>query len=101
MSNHSSQKSNQLQSITMKIQPILPDRLRAEKQRTYLRKKELEAEEMSKIERGAIVETKKFEKSRIVPKKVGLRGILSVFSRCWTCFVFSFRFGRASEVRVF
>ena len=34
-------------------------------------------------------------------KKVGLRGILSVFSRSWTCFVFSFRFGRASEVRVF
>ena len=31
MNNHSSQ-SNQSQSITMKTQPILPDRLRAEKQ---------------------------------------------------------------------
>ena len=32
----------------MKTQPILLDRLPAEKQRTYLKKKELEAEEMSK-----------------------------------------------------
>ena len=48
---------------------------------------------------GAI--QKKFRKSCIVQKKVGLRGILSVFSRFWRCFVFPFRFGRASEVRVF
>ena len=101
MNNHSSQKSNQSQSITMKTQPIVPDRLRAEKQTTYLEEKELEAEEMSKIEGGAFVETKKIEKSRIVPKKMGLRGILSVFPRFWTCFGFSFRFGRAFEVRVF
>ena len=62
MNNHSSQKSNQSQSITMKTQPILPDRLRAEKQRTYLKTKELEAEEMPKIEGGAFVETKKSKK---------------------------------------
>ena len=31
MNNHSSQKVNQSQSITMKTQPILPDRLRAKK----------------------------------------------------------------------
>ena len=67
MNNHSSQKSNQSRLI-METQPILPDRLRAEKQRTYLKKKELEAEEMSKME------TKKNKKSRIVPKKVELRG---------------------------
>ena len=58
----------------MKTQPILPDRLRAEKQRTYLKKKELEAEEMSKIEGGAFVETKKSKKIRIVPKKSGAKG---------------------------
>ena len=45
------------QSITMKTQPVLPDRLRAEKQRTYLKKKELEVEKMSKIEDEAFVET--------------------------------------------
>ena len=42
---------------------------------------------------------KSFKKSQC-RKKVGLWGILTVFSRFWTCFVFSFRFGRASEVGV-
>ena len=56
----------------MKIQPILPDRLRAKKQRTYLKKKELEAEEMLRIE-GEPILKHKTKKSRIVPKKVGLR----------------------------
>ena len=45
--------------------------------------------------------SKNFQKiSRTVPKKVGLRVTFGVFSRFWTCFVFSFRFRRASEVRV-
>ena len=44
---------------------------------------------------------KKFKKSRIVPKKSGAKVGSLVFSRFWACFVFSFRFGRASEVRVF
>ena len=43
---------------------------------------------------GAIQKISK--KGRIV----GLSGIFSVFSSFWACF-FSFRFGRASEVRVF
>ena len=46
---------------------------------------------------GAIQKTSK--KSRIVPKKVGLRWDLKcVFEVVDVCFVFSFRFGRASEV---
>ena len=96
MNNHSSQKSNQSQSTTIKTQPILPDRLRAEKQRTYLKKKELEAEEMSNIEEGAFVETKKMEKNRIVPKISGVEGgslvcfrgsgLVCFFFSCWTRF---------------
>ena len=44
----------------------------AEKLRTYLEKKELEAEEMSKIEGGAFVETKKIlKKSHSAEKKWG------------------------------
>ena len=70
MNNHSSQKINQSQSVTMKTQPILPDRLREKKQRTYLKKKELEAEEMSKIEGGAFVE-KIRKKSQSADKKWG------------------------------
>ena len=42
----------------MKTQPNLPDRLRAEKQRTYLKKKELEAEEMSKYEEEPLLKQK-------------------------------------------
>ena len=49
LNNHSSHKSNQSESITMESQPILPDRRRAEQQITYLKKKELEAKEMSKM----------------------------------------------------
>ena len=46
---------------------------------------------------GAIQKTSK--KSRIVPKKVGLRwDLYCVFEVVDVCFVFSFRFGRASEV---
>ena len=48
---------------------------------------------------GAI--QKILKKNRIVPKKSGAKVGSLVFSRFWTCFVFSFRFGRASEVRVF
>ena len=56
----------------MKTQLILPDRLRAKKQRTYLKKKQLEAEEMPKIEGGAFVETKKNrKKSHSAEKKWG------------------------------
>ena len=47
---------------------------------------------------GAI---QKISKKPHSAEKWGLGGILSVFSRFWTCFVLSFRFGRASEVRVF
>ena len=47
---------------------------------------------------GAI---QKVSKSLIVPKKVGLWGDpLCVFEALDVCFVFSFRFGRASEVGV-
>ena len=103
MNNHSSKKSNQSQSITMKTQSILPDRFRAEKQRTYLKKKNLEAEEMSKFEGGTFVETKNIGKSRIVPKKSGSKGGSLVCFRGSgrVLFFFSFRFRRASEVRVF
>ena len=103
MNNHGSQKSNQ--SHTINNNENNPFYLigfgQKNKERTW--KKELEAKEMSKIEGGAFVETKKFKKSRIVPKKVGLRGgvVLSVFSRFWTCFCFFFRFGRAFEVQCF
>ena len=42
---------------------------------------------------------KSFKKSHSVEKSGAMWGFL-VFSRFWTCFVFSFRFGRASEVGV-
>ena len=51
-------------------------------------------------EGGSFGAIQKVSKSLIVPKKVGLWGILSVFEVLDVCFVFSFRFGRASEVGV-
>ena len=79
MNNHSSQKSNQSQSITMKTQPILPDRLRAEKQRTYLKKKELEAEEMSKIEGEPLLKQNIRKKSHSAEKSGAKGGSLVCF----------------------
>ena len=51
-------------------------------------------------ERGPFGAIQEVSKSLSAEKKWGYGGILSVFSRFWTCFVFSFRFGRASEVGV-
>ena len=91
MNNHSSHTSNQSQSITLQTQLILPDRLRAEKQITYLKKKELEAEEMSNIEEGAFVETKKVEKSLSTEKSGAMGHLLYVFE-VWDVFYFFFLF---------
>ena len=49
---------------------------------------------------GAIQKVSK--KSRIVPKKSGTKvGSLVCFRGCGRLFCFSFRFGRAAEVRVY
>ena len=69
---HSSQKSNQSQSITMKTQPISPDRLRAEKQRTYLKKKNWKRRKCQKLKGEPLLKQKKIEKkSHSAEKKRG------------------------------
>ena len=49
-----------------------------------------------------LVQSRKFQKSRIVPKKSGAKGgSLVCFRGSGRVLFFSFRFGRASEVRMF